>query len=144
MFTIHGSSSQDANAATFPVKPGRPFSHSSTVTFGFGYAIVAVDPRIGKAGQNLVVAGVGKPHPVGHPRVAAFRGVTEDLTILCDHGPDIGQQFRATFLRCGASKSLFDFLLRRIRDASFFRRQQVRASFRRRLLPSHAVHGYDE
>ena len=35
-FTIHGRSSHDANAATFPPNPGRPCSHSSTVTFGLG------------------------------------------------------------------------------------------------------------
>src|SRR3954471_5972698 len=49
VFTIHGSNSQDENAATFPVNPGRPFSHSSTVTFGFGMRSL------------LLMRGSGKP-----------------------------------------------------------------------------------
>jgi hypothetical protein len=40
VFTIHGSSSHDAKAATFPVKAGLPFSHSSTVTLGFQFRLL--------------------------------------------------------------------------------------------------------
>jgi hypothetical protein len=36
VFRMKGSTSHAPNAATRPAKPGRPFSHSSTVTFGFG------------------------------------------------------------------------------------------------------------
>jgi hypothetical protein len=36
VFRIDGSTSHEPNAATRPLNAARPFSHSSTVTFGFG------------------------------------------------------------------------------------------------------------
>ena len=90
--TMKGSTSQLANAATRPSKPGRLFSHSSTVRFGFGFLSLLSTRGSAKPAQHLVVAGVGEPEAVRDPHAAAARRVAQDLAVAGDDRPDEGQQ----------------------------------------------------
>src|SRR4029079_11458479 len=61
---------------------------------------VAVDCGIGKAGEHLVVAGVGEFFAVGYPAGRAAIGVAEDLATFGDAAPDERpKDFAALFAR---------------------------------------------
>jgi hypothetical protein len=62
------------------------------VDVGIGPELVAVDPRIRRAGHHLVVAGVRERHAIGDLGAAAQGLVAENLPLLRDRAPQERQQ----------------------------------------------------
>ena len=98
---------------------------------------VAVDQRIGEAGQNLIVAGVRKLHGVRDLRRAAFRQVSIDLPFASDLLPEERQQGLSALFRRLAPELLFDGL--GVCDAAVLLVDQRLFCAGKDLLPAQAV-----
>ena len=140
--TMKGSTSQLANAATRPSKPGRRFSHSSTVRFGFGFLSLLSTRGSANAREHLVVARVGEPEAVRDPHAAPARRVAEDLALAGDDRPDEGQQRLAPRLRRRTIETRRERL--RLRDAAVLLGVERGVVAAEHLLPAEAVEGHDQ
>src|SRR5438034_762946 len=85
----HGDVIAEARAAVQPFEYGNVCVRLS---------VVAVDARIGGAGEDFVVTGVGKFPAVGDGNDAAFVLVAEKLAVFGDSGPEERQQDLASLL----------------------------------------------
>ena len=99
--------------------------------------VVAVDARIGGAGEDFVVTGVGKFPAVGDGNDAAFVLVAEKLAVFGDSGPEERQQDLASLLGRGAPELGADRV--GVLDAAVFLRQQIRLGAVEHFLPPEPV-----
>ncbi len=104
---------------------------------GIGPLVIAVDPRVRRAGEHLVVAGIGEVHAVGDLGRARLVGVAVELPAMRHDRPEERHQRLAPGLRRLAPELAADRL--DIGDAPVGLVQECRVGSSENLLPTQAI-----
>src|SRR6185295_4687470 len=97
----------------------------------------AVNARVGRAGEDLIVTGIGKLLAIGNRDDAAFDLIAEELSVRGDLAPEERQQRLASRLWCVAPESLAQRV--RVLHAAVFLGHQICLRAVEHLLPAEPV-----